>query len=148
MNDILVAIDGSGHSDKVVDFATNLAKNSGSSVRLLYVVKKLAEKPEGVREFEHAENFHDAYAEYLQDLGNSVTSKLGARIKESGVEFETLVEVGNPAEIITDTARADKAKYIVVGLKGLHGVARLRSLGSIARRVIENAHCPVFVVPS
>jgi nucleotide-binding universal stress UspA family protein len=148
LNDILVAVDGSEHSEKGVDLATDLAKQLGSTIRLLYVVKKLDEEPEGVKEFEHVENFHDAYAEYLQGLGDAVTSKLGERIKKSGVKFETLVEVGNPAEIIIDTAKAANVKYIVVGLKGLHGVGRLRSLGSTARRVIENAQCPVFVVPS
>lgn len=148
MNDILVAVDGSGHSEKVVDFAIDLAKKSGCNVKLLYVVKKLVDEPEGVKEFERAENFRDAYAKYLQELGDSVTRKLAERIKNSGVQYETLVEVGNPSEFIIDTARADDAKYIVVGLKGLHGVGRLRSLGSTARRVIENSNCPVFVVPS
>jgi nucleotide-binding universal stress UspA family protein len=32
-------------------------------------------------------------------------------------------------------------------LKGLHGLARFRSLGSISRRVLEHSELPVVVVP-
>ena len=148
LQEILVAIDGSKHSEKVVDFGIAIAKSSGLPIRLVYVVKKPAKEPEGIKEFELAENYEDAYAEYLQGIGNSVTSKLAERISKASVKYETVVELGNPAVRILDNARIGEAKYIVVGLKGLHGAARLISLGSVARRIIENSSCPVFVVPS
>ena len=36
---------------------------------------------------------------------------------------------------------------IVLGVKGLHGLARFRSMGSVARNVIENSPVPVLSVP-
>jgi nucleotide-binding universal stress UspA family protein len=35
----------------------------------------------------------------------------------------------------------------VVGVVGLRGIRRVMALGSVARRVIENAKTPVVVVP-
>ncbi len=57
-----------------------------------------------------------------------------------------MTEFGNPVERILETARLQDAVMIVVGLHGQHSIGLIRSLGSIARRVIENASCPVLVV--
>ena len=144
LHEILVAIDGSKHSEKVVDFGIVLAKSSGASIRLVHVVKKPEKEPEGIREFELAENYEGAYAEYLQNI----TRQLAERIAKANVKYESVVVLGNPAVSILEMAKSVEARYIVVGLKGLHGAGRLRSLGSVARRIIENSSCPVLVVPS
>lgn len=147
MDSILVAVDGSKYSDKVVQVAADMAKKTSSVVILTYVIKEPAEEPEGIKEFERIENFKDAYAEYLQDLGKDLLSRVRSKFDEAKVPCETLIETGNPAERILEIAKTEKPRLIVLGLRGLHGVARIRSLGSIARRIIENSECPVLVVP-
>ncbi|MDG6905860.1 MAG: universal stress protein [Nitrososphaerota archaeon] len=57
-----------------------------------------------------------------------------------------LTEFGNPVERIIEAARIQDARIIVMGLHGLHNVGLIRSLGSVTRRVIENASCPVLIV--
>jgi nucleotide-binding universal stress UspA family protein len=147
MPNILVAVDGSAHSKKVVDFSSDVAKKLSASVTLVYVVKNLPEESPEIVEYERAENFPDAYAEYLRGIGNSVVGKIAKQFEERGVACRPLVEYGNPAERILEVALAGKSEMIIVGLRGLHGAGRLRSLGSVARRIIENAPCPVIVVP-
>ena len=51
------------------------------------------------------------------------------------------------ADEILNVANVEKVRMIVMGIKGLHGLAKIRSLGSVTRRVVENADCPVLVVP-
>ncbi len=51
------------------------------------------------------------------------------------------------ADEILNVANVEKVRMIVIGIKGLHGLAKIRSLGSVTRRVAENAECPVLVVP-
>ena len=106
------------------------------------------EEPEGLKDYEKVENYRDAYAAYLQDIGNEILSKIKSKLAEAKISCETLVETGNPAERILEIAKTEKPLLIILGLRGLHGVARIRSLGSVARRVIENSECPVLVVPT
>jgi nucleotide-binding universal stress UspA family protein len=147
MQNILVAIDGSAHSQKIVDFACDIAKKVSAAITLIYVIKNPAEESEGIKEYEKAEGFPDAYAEYLKEVGDSVMSKWTKEVQDAGVSCKPLVEYGNPADRILETAKANNVDMTIVGLHGLHGLARLRSLGSVSRRIVENASCPVVVVP-
>ncbi len=148
MDEVLAAVDGSEQSYKVVDTACDFAKSKSAGVLLVYVMKVPSEEPEGVIAFETAEHYPDAYTDYLQQVGAEVTSKLRERIEKTGVKCRVVTPTGNPANEILSIAEIEKSKAIVLGLKGLHGIGRVRSLGSVARRVIENSKTPVLVVPS
>lgn len=63
----------------------------------------------------------------------------------SGVEHETELIAGDPAEKIVDVARVRDADEIVIGS---HGYGRLRSvLGSVSHQVLHTADRPVVVIP-
>jgi nucleotide-binding universal stress UspA family protein len=147
MNELLVAVDGSDHSAKVVDYASELAKSLTCDILLVSVVHLPSQEPEAIAAFEKAEGYPDAYADYLRRLGDDVTAKLSQRIEKSGVKCRSIVPTGNAASEIVWIAERESAKMIVIGLKGLHGLAKISSLGSIARRVIENSTKPIVVVP-
>jgi len=147
MDKILVAVDGSKHSFNVVDKGCEQAKALSSSILLVYVMKELVVEPEGIVSYEKSEGYPDAFSDYLQQLGDQITDKLAEKIKQAGISFRVVTPSGNVAEQILSVANLDKVKMIVIGVKGLHGLARIRSLGSVARRVVENAECPVLVVP-
>lgn len=55
------------------------------------------------------------------------------------------VQVGDPAEEITDLARFEDYDLIVVGSRGLGPVKEIL-LGSVSNRVLHTAPCPVLVV--
>ncbi len=147
MSELLVTVDGSKHSEKVIDVSCELAKQLSSSIVLLYVQRRMPEEPEGVKAFEAAEHYQEAYANYLANVGKEVTSKLATRIENQKISYAKIVEFGNPVEKILEIAKLRNAKMIVVGLHGHRFAGRIRSLGSVARTVIENAICPVLVVP-
>jgi nucleotide-binding universal stress UspA family protein len=147
MDQILVAVDGSKHSFKVVEKGCEQAKASSSSILLVYVMKELVEEPEGIVSYEKSEGYPDAFSDYLQQLGDQITGKLAEKVKEVGIPLRVVTPSGNVAEQILSIANLDKVKMIVIGVKGLHGLAKIRSLGSVTRRVVENSECPVLVVP-
>lgn len=62
--------------------------------------------------------------------------------------MRTMTPTGNPAAEILDIAELEASKMIVLGVRGLHGIARFRTLGSVARNVIEHSTIPVICVPS
>ena len=147
MSPIVVAVDGSKHCEKVVDISCELAKELDCSIVLIHVIRKMPEEPDGVRAFEESEHYKEAFAAYLEQLGRSVTANFAERIEKQDIQCATMNDFGNPVEKIVETARLQNARMIVMGLHGLHNVGLIRSLGSVARRVIENANCPVLIVP-
>ncbi len=147
MNEILVAVDGSDHSFKVIDVANDLASKLAAEILLVYVVQQPAEEPIGIKDYEKAEQYHDAYADYLQNLDEKAMGKFSDVLKKAGIKFRAITPTGNPAAEILNITGLEKPMMIVLGVKGLHGLARFRSMGSVARNVIENSPVPVLCVP-
>ena len=56
------------------------------------------------------------------------------------------VDVGAPAGIIAQLAKREEADMVIMGTKGEHNALE-KTLGSVTTGVIEQAHCPVLVVP-
>jgi nucleotide-binding universal stress UspA family protein len=74
-----------------------------------------------------------------------VTAKLQNVAAARGLALETMVLRGKPDEAIVKAAQAKQADLIILGSHGRTGLRRLL-MGSVAERVIGQAHCPVLVV--
>lgn len=132
---ILVAFDGSRYSNKAVKEAIDLATISGAE---LFVVTAV----DVTDEFEsQAPGLTDKMTEKAKKLLDKVTKKISAaNIKISGE-----VHVGDPFDVIVNTAKKKRADLIVMGSHGRTGIVRLL-MGSVAARVIGHAPCNVLVV--
>ena len=97
MNEILVAVDGSDHSFKVIDVANDLASKLAAEILLVYVVQQPAEEPIGIKDYEEAEQYHDAYADYLQNLDEKAMGKFSDVLKKAGIKFRAITPTGNPS---------------------------------------------------
>ena len=62
--------------------------------------------------------------------------------KEQGIECSTLVDEGDPADVLVRLADECGADVLVIGNKGM----QRRVLGSVPKSVAHNADCSVFVV--
>jgi nucleotide-binding universal stress UspA family protein len=67
-------------------------------------------------------------------------------LRAAGRATATEVLEGDPATAIVEAASAKKTDLIVVGTRGLTGLAQI-ALGSTARKVMLHALCSVLVVP-
>jgi nucleotide-binding universal stress UspA family protein len=146
LKEILVAVDGSKHSERIVDFAADMAKSLSATVLLIFVMPR-SEVPEDYLDYAKRESMSSPIASYLGTVAEQIIAKLGERIRRRGVEYEGVYYLGSPAEKIVETAESRKVGLVVVGVRGLHSVDRIRALGSVSRRVIENSGLPVLVVP-
>ncbi|HEY2110595.1 MAG TPA: universal stress protein [Dongiaceae bacterium] len=146
---ILVALDGSKHAAGVADAAADLALRCDAKLLILHVVApifdgKVRNDLANLARMEHGEQTE---YEMLQGFGQDIvhSAELGARQK--GVtQVEALVEVGDPAGVIVDIARARGADLIVLGRRGLGTLAGLL-LGSVSHKVIQVADRPCLTVP-
>jgi nucleotide-binding universal stress UspA family protein len=66
-------------------------------------------------------------------------------MESKGVQYDTLVELGDPAQMIIETS--DKGyDVVVVGTRGLSGIQEM-VLGSVSQKIVQGSRIPVLIVP-
>lgn len=131
---ILVAVDGSKDSEKIVSYSCEMAKKLSSKIILIYVSKV----PDLVGEYVEIGGMNPTPSAAQSVLrAEEVTSSLQEKIDAAGIPYEVLLESGDPAETIVRKAAEKHVDMIVVGLRRLRGVDKIRSLGSVSRKIIE-----------
>ena len=145
INKLLIALDGSNHSLKAVDYASEIAAALKAKVIILYVVKAY-ELPEGIREYAVLEHIPGTNMEILKKVAGDLVSNTEKRAREKGVEdIVGEVEEGPVARTIIARALHHDVDMIVVGSRGLGNIeATLR--GGVSHRVELLAKCPVLTV--
>lgn len=134
---ILAAVDGSHHSNKVVDAAASYAKLLDARIIFVYCHRKFpAQRGQPYRDKEIASIINESeklVAPFLQRLQHEHLS-----IEERFME--------EPAgEAISEVARIEHADLVIMGSRGLTNLAGL-IVGSVTNRVLHTAPCSVLVV--
>ena len=63
-----------------------------------------------------------------------------------GVTFERVIIYGKPANEIVDYAKKNKVDLLIMGSNGLEGLAKIKGLGSVSRKVSERISCPITII--
>lgn len=134
---ILVPVDGSGHSVKAASYAAEFAKLVGASIVLVH--SRMSIPPLlGQSAYDEARTALNARAERLLD-------PYRATLREAGVEFVDRILEGTAETAIVEAARIEKCDLVIMGSRGVSELEGLL-LGSVTRRVVQLAPCPVTVV--
>lgn len=139
MDRILVAVDGSPHSLKGVEHAVALAKAMKLKVELANVLPPILLAPSV---------YADTIAKLEQGNKEAAQALLDASRKtvtDAGVECDTVMLTGAPAEALSDRAHETNAWAVVIGAKG-HGPVSRVLLGSITDRLVHISTRPVLVI--
>jgi nucleotide-binding universal stress UspA family protein len=81
----------------------------------------------------------------LQEQAEKHLAAVEKRLRDEGLRVRGVVAQGPPADVIVETARAEKATLIAMGTHGRTGMARL-IFGSVTELVLRRAGVPVFLV--
>lgn len=81
----------------------------------------------------------------LSAAGREILARAHAELAAAGCEAQSEVRLGIAAQALLDEAAAQRAGLIVMGTRGLGGLAAL-GLGSVATRVLQGAKVPVMLV--
>ena len=138
MKKILVPLDGSELSEKVLAHIEILARKANTKIILLRVVPFLWPS-----EFMHVREMGDKMDKEASDYLFSIENKLG----EKGIKGEICVHEGNVPEVICDVAREKGVDLIAMSTHG-RGVLKRWALGSVADKVIQISHTPVLLYRS
>ena len=142
MRMVVVATDGSACAGRAVDVAAGLAKDGGASLLVLTVGGNAAS--DEVRAIAKAEG---NAPEALDLMANRILDEARRRAAALGLEAVRVQTAwGDPAAMIIEVARSERADAIVVGRRG-HGQLVGLLLGSVSQKLVTLAPCAVVVVP-
>ncbi|MBN2236144.1 MAG: universal stress protein [Bacteroidales bacterium] len=146
IKNILVPIDGSGLTEKIMAFAIDLAEKYQANVTLLSVLEKPSPTlinqgtlftPNSTKKFvEDLEKYHK---KVLLDATKKIEGK------KSTVTISSMLVEGRPADKIIEVSQKGKYDLIVIGSRGLGGIKEF-FLGSVSDRVADEATCPVLII--
>jgi len=167
---ILVPVDGSPHSVKAVELASDLASKYEAEIVLLHVLlrghmpdglKKAIDIEVGTRKtssdnlvkmpqmiMARVENKKDTQftLEELNYIGKYVLSNVATICKDKGIsKVQERVEEGSPAKVIIKIAEEVSADMIVMGNRGLSDFQGIL-VGSVSHKVSNLAKCTCVTV--
>jgi nucleotide-binding universal stress UspA family protein len=143
---ILVAIDGSTHSEKAAAAGIEMARLYGAAVTILYVIDISKENaPLGELLSKPVEDPFAAMRATLKEQGEEAIKRIEEMAKTTGVQAERKIIEGHPADTIIRVAEKENMNLIVIGYIGATGLERFL-LGSVADKVVRNSKVPVLVV--
>jgi nucleotide-binding universal stress UspA family protein len=169
MERIMVALDGSEHSDKALDLASDIAAQSGAELVLLHVIsdKPLSDAERHMAEVEfpdeivagldatgidaggdpqtRAQRMLQRYADvargFREAMGQRLISRSRTRARDRGVRsVQTVLEDGDPASTIIRLAKGLHVDMLFLGSRGLGGAKSLL-MGSVSHKVAHLAEC-------
>jgi len=134
---IILAYDGSEHSQRAAAVAQELALKEDAEVRIVYAfnpISKIIGNPtlEELMQRETAQ-------------GNEIAGAAAKQMRDAGLDPHVEVLEGPPADAILRVAEVRGSDLIVMGSRGL-GNTRALFLGSVSHKVLQAATCPVLIV--
>ena len=141
---ILAAVDGSGHANKAVAPAAELADKHDAKLILLTVYSHEYFPPEVMGAVAANAIAREMQAE--QEFAEQVVAAAAARAKKpGGAEVVALVHKDDAAAQILETADAEGVYTIVMGSHG-YGTLKGLSIGSVSAKVTAHANCTSITV--
>ncbi len=174
MERLLVALDGSAHSDKALEFAADLAEAYGAELLLTHVMTtaplSVAERELAAAEYadelaswttmrpkiggaeleggghELLLHYSDLTHHFRETMGKHLLASANRKLSDRKIDsVQTLLADGDPAETITGLAKDRMVDAIVIGSRGLSDIKGL-FLGSVSHKVGHLAECTCITV--
>ena len=146
---ILVPYDGSKFSVKALSKAMELAHNLDSQIFLFSVVNLDYISPPGMLGLFRTKTEKESVKKWTKKIQADTAKMLKTATKKcqsKGINVSYNIGRGNIATEILNFSKKKKISLIVLGSQGLHGIGKIKTLGSVSRRVSEHAICPVLLV--
>ena len=140
LKSLLVPTDFSAPAAAALDYAVELAEATGAKIYLMHAFQlPIVGFPDGamVASAELASRITDAAQKSLADAASALAGRK--------VEIVTLLEQGDPRELVLAKAVDLGVDMIVMGTHGRRGIARAL-IGSVTEGIVRTAPVPVLTV--
>jgi len=143
---IIIATDGSRHSEHAAEMGIGLARLSGGRVIALYVADTGRYLPTiGDMGLSIPNGVMESIRDEVLKFGRTAAGRVEEMARKARVQSESAVVEGYPAEEILEAAKNRSADLVVMGSMGKTGLDRFL-LGSVAEKVVKNSRTPVLIV--
>jgi len=139
---VVVGVDGSPESIDATKVAVDLARSRSAKLIIVTVVRP----PEGWWGIVGSPPTAEALGDSLTQAQRDILDHVLRSVKLEDIEYETQEEIGEPASRLVSVCIETDADLLVVGRRGA-GLLRRLVVGSVANHVVQEAPCPVLVVP-
>jgi len=147
---ILVPYDSSIYSKKALNDALEIAKKFHSTLNLLTVIDISSVKPPGmllgIAVGKEARKLMTTVLKSVSSQANLMLENEVEVCRQQGIEAYYEVMTGSVTESILKFTEKHEIDLIVMGSRGLSGIRKIMALGSVSRKVSEEASCPVMIV--
>ncbi|MDA8164043.1 MAG: universal stress protein [Desulfobacteraceae bacterium] len=139
VNKILVPVDFSDNSEKILKSALFMAKKCGASISVV------------VQSIEDYSGFfvpHIPITQFEEEMVEGANKRMESFMEENmdrSVPGSAKVLIGDVAEEIIKLAEAEQMDLIVMGTHGYKGVEKVL-FGSVAEQVVKRSPCPVLTI--
>jgi nucleotide-binding universal stress UspA family protein len=138
VTNVLIATDGSKSAEDAASLGIKFARQYGAKVYAVYVISITTYDKVFLDESWSIEQCVEC-----EKTGHRATSSVVEKAKFAGLEAESVILKGSPAEKILDFT--DEHDIDLVGSLGKSGIERF-ALGSVSEKVVRHAKVPVLVV--
>jgi nucleotide-binding universal stress UspA family protein len=143
---ILVPTDGSKTAQKSVEYAIELAKQTGATITLLSVIDKSLFVTKSIPAVAAPTHLIEPIEDYLRQAADTYIEQAEKLCKENNVQSKKVIRSGHPEEEIIKEAEKSKVDLIVMGSHGRSAI-KAAVLGSVTFGVIhKDTKVPVLVV--
>jgi nucleotide-binding universal stress UspA family protein len=144
---ILIAVDKSGHKEKIVSYAITLAKSLAAEIIAVHVIDKSALGATGDLLGYYRGGKIEEYEIEMKKKGEQLLADVEATVKKNGninVIREVIID-SSVANAIINYAENKRVDLILIGARGTTGLEKFM-LGGVASKVISHAHRPVLAI--
>jgi nucleotide-binding universal stress UspA family protein len=160
---ILVPYDCSEFSENALDYAVYLANTvfksnpDGQSIRII-VLHVIQELPLTKSVLDKMTSMYKDQRPSLDKCITSIYQEIRNLIEEDiekkkqkyrsigGIRIESVIIYGDPSNQIVEYANRNQVDMIIIGSNGLQGIAKIKALGSVTRKVSEIVECPIVII--
>lgn len=134
---ILVAVDGSKHSDKAAQYARGVARTQNAELVLLHCPGNIPRLIGGAA--------REKLQQDLEEAGRQLVANYQNLCEGFNVCYTIEVKIGDPANVLIKYAEENGVDLIVMGSRGLTDLEGLL-LGSVTHHVLQRTCCPVLII--
>ena len=142
---ILVPVDGSEPSWQALEYAGKIGEKFMSEILVCHIIQPFYNA--GFLAIPVDNGLLAAQMDDMKVNAQSILDIAKDKLSSYPATISTKVETGHPSERILSLAAEEHCDSIVIGSRGLSGIAEF-VLGSVSSNVAQYAHIPVLIVKS
>ena len=144
---IVVPVDGSESAWRALEQACALAEKFEGELLVLTVIVIQPYNNAALLAVPLDHNIISQSNADLEEVGKEILARAREKVTETGFTgaADYKIELGHPSERILTISKAEKADAIVLGSRGLSGLAEF-FLGSVSTKISQYSNIPVLIV--